>query len=60
MYTFTGGTQPGPVTVTVCEAQQNGWTQSFPGGDGCHTFPFTLTGFDSFYDLDFGNACAGL
>jgi hypothetical protein len=55
VYTFTGSQKPVDVTVQVCEELQPGWTQSFPGGDGCHTFTFTPTGFDSFFDLDFGN-----
>ncbi len=54
-YTFTGSQKPGDVTVKVCEEPQTGWTQSFPGGDGCHTFTFTPTGFNSFFPLDFGN-----
>jgi hypothetical protein len=55
VYTFTGSQKPGNVTVKVCEKLEPGWTQSFPGGDGCHTFTFPPTGFDSFFDLDFGN-----
>jgi hypothetical protein len=54
-YTFTGGAQPGPVTLKVCEVLKDGWMQSYPGGDGCHDLSFTLSGFDSFYDIDFGN-----
>jgi len=55
VYTFQGNETPGIVTVKVCEELKSGWTQSFPGGDGCHSFSFTPTGFDSFMDLDFGN-----
>jgi hypothetical protein len=55
VYTFTGTQKPVDVTVTVCEELKTGWTQSYPGGNGCHTFTFTPTGFDSFFDLDFGN-----
>lgn len=55
VYTFSGSQKPGEVTVKVCEELKTGWTQSFPGGDGCHTFTFTPTGFNSFFDLDFGN-----
>jgi hypothetical protein len=55
VYTFTGGSKPMAITVTVCEELQPGWTQSYPGGNGCHSFSFTPTGFDSFFDIDFGN-----
>ncbi len=54
-YTFNGKDQPQAVTLNVCEEQQDGWTQSFPGGDGCYTLDFTPTGFDEFLFLDFGN-----
>ena len=54
-YTFNGQDQPQDVTLTVCEVQQDGWTQSFPGGDGCYHITFTPTGFDEFLFLDFGN-----
>lgn len=56
VYTFTGSQKPQDVTVKVCEQLKTGWTQSYPDTeDGCHTFTFTPTGFDSFFDLDFGN-----
>lgn len=54
-YTFTGKDKPQDVTLTVCEDLQSGWTQSFPVGDGCHTFTFTPSGFDSFEGLNFAN-----
>lgn len=54
-YTFSGGAQPGPVALQVCEVQQDGWYQSYPSGTGCHTVDFTPSGFESFFDLDFGN-----
>jgi hypothetical protein len=54
-YTFNGKDVPGDVSLTICEVQQTGWTQSFPGGDGCYTVTFTPTGFDEFMFLDFGN-----
>ncbi len=54
-YTFTGKDKPQDVTLTVCEELQSGWTQSFPSGDGCHTFTFTPSGFDSFEGLNFAN-----
>jgi hypothetical protein len=55
VYTFNGKDKPQDVTLTVCEELQSGWTQSFPGGDGCHTFTFTPSGFDSFGELNFAN-----
>jgi hypothetical protein len=55
IYTFNGKDVPGDVTLTVCEVLQSGWTQSFPGGDGCYHITFTPTGFDEFLFLDFGN-----
>jgi hypothetical protein len=55
VYTFTGSQKPVDVSVTVCEELKDGWTQSYPDGDGCHSFTFTPTGFDSFFDIDFGN-----
>jgi hypothetical protein len=54
-YTFNGKDVPGDVTLTICEELQEGWTQSFPGGDGCYHITFTPTGFDEFIFLDFGN-----
>jgi len=54
-YTFTGKTLPQNVNLTICEVQQDGWTQSFPGGDGCYHENFTPTGFDEFLFRDFGN-----
>jgi hypothetical protein len=55
-YTFSGGAQPGPVHLSVCEVLQPGWTQSYPAS-ACHTLDFTPTAgsFDSFEDLDLGN-----
>jgi hypothetical protein len=55
-YIFTGGTQPGPVHLEICEELQPGWTQSYPAAF-CHTLDFTPTAasFDSFENLDFGN-----
>jgi hypothetical protein len=55
VYTFTGGAKPVEVSLTVCEELQSGWTQSFPAGGACHHFKFNPTGFNSFFDLDFGN-----
>jgi len=54
VYTFTGSQKPVDVSVKVCEELKDGWTQSYPSG-GCYEFTFTPTGFDSFFDLDFGN-----
>lgn len=55
-YSFTGSQQPANVSLTVCEELQAGWTQSLPNPlSPCHLVNFTPTGFDSFFDLDFGN-----
>ena len=55
-YSFTGGTQPGPVHLDVCETLKPDWNQSYPSS-GCYTLDFTpvLPSYDSFEDLDFGN-----
>lgn len=44
-------------TYVVCEVLQAEWTQSFPGGDGCHTVILPTGGVDSddAVDVDFGN-----
>jgi hypothetical protein len=55
VYTFNGQDQPQDVSLTICEELKDGWTQSFPGGDGCYHINFTPTGFDEFLFLDFGN-----
>ena len=55
VYVFTGNAKPQNVTLEVCEVLQGGWTQTYPGGDGCHDIAFTPTGFESFFDIDFGN-----
>lgn len=54
-YTFKGNEQPQNVSLTVCEVQQDGWTQSFPSDGYCYPIDFTPTGFDEFLGLDFGN-----
>jgi len=55
-YTFTGGNQPGPVHLEICEVLKTGWNQSYPPSD-CYTLDFTPVAgdFDTFPDLDFGN-----
>lgn len=55
-YSFTGGAQPGPVHLEICEALQPDWHQSYPS-PSCYTRDFTpvLPSYDSFENLDFGN-----
>lgn len=57
IYSFSGGIKPGPVSLTICEVIPEGtdWVQSYPEGTGCYSKDFTPTGFDSIFDLDFGN-----
>lgn len=54
VYTFAANQSPQPVHLTVCEVLQAGWTQSYPSSS-CYTRDFTPAGFDSFFQLDFGN-----
>ncbi|MCA9327082.1 VWA domain-containing protein [Candidatus Saccharibacteria bacterium] len=50
-YTFSN---LGPGTYVVCEVQQNGWTQTYPGGTGCHELKVTDSG-QAQDDVNFGN-----
>jgi hypothetical protein len=55
-YMFSGGSQPGPVHLTICEVLKPDWNQSYPAST-CYTLDFTPVAgsFDSFENLDFGN-----
>lgn len=55
-YMFSGGTQPGPVHLVICETLKSGWSQSYPSSK-CYTLDFTpdAGSFDTFENLDFGN-----
>lgn len=55
-YTFSGGAQPQPVHLQICEQLLSGWNQSYPSS-GCYTLDFTPVAgtFDSYENLDFGN-----
>jgi hypothetical protein len=56
-YWFTSNNPPQAVHLEICEVlPQSGWQQSFPT-PSCYTLDFmpVVPGFDSFYDLDFGN-----
>lgn len=46
-----------PVTAefTFCGVLEEGWSRSFPAGDGCHALSFALTEPGSILNLDFGN-----
>jgi hypothetical protein len=57
-YWFTSSNPPQEVNLQVCEVlpPNSDWHQSYPT-PSCYTLKFTpvVPGFDSFYDLDFGN-----
>jgi hypothetical protein len=55
-YWFTTSNPPQEVNLQVCEVLPSGWNQSYPT-PSCYALKFTpvVPGFDSFYDLDFGN-----
>jgi hypothetical protein len=59
-YKFSGSQKPVDVNLKVCEEPKTGWTQTYPGGDGCHHISFTPTGFDSFFEIDFGNGAPAI
>jgi hypothetical protein len=55
-YFFSGGAQPVPFSLQVCEELQSGWYQSYPT-PSCYTVNITPVAgsFDSVGNLDFGN-----
>lgn len=52
---FSFSVRPG--TYTVGETLQEGWRQTFPGGDGTRTY--TVISGDVIENADFGNVCLG-
>lgn len=61
VYTFIGNAKPQNVSLKVCEVLQPGWTQTYPNdSDDCHDIAFTPTGFESFFDIDFGNGAPNI
>lgn len=52
---FSFSVRPG--TYTVGEVPQEGWRQTFPGGEG--TYTYTVISGDVIEDADFGNVCLG-
>jgi hypothetical protein len=55
-YWFTSSNAPQQINLEICEVLQTDWHQSYPT-PLCYTLNFTpvVPGFESFYDLDFGN-----
>lgn len=54
-YSFTN---LAPGTYGVCETGQAGWTQTFPGGNGCHSIIIDISG-ETNPNINFGNQGRG-
>ncbi len=46
---------PLEMSLSFCAELQEGWTRSYPEGDGCHTLNVDASTVGSFLDLNFGN-----